>query len=296
MDTVSSAPPRRPRRARGWIIALAILLVAALSSLAYLAVQFFDAQDQVAEQQDEIGELNDLLDNKEVFGAAMDELMDTALALDGAQMAELVPFDEYERVAATAWANRRSPAMVAQHTEQIRGYTAELGEILSAAEAEAAKNSTGTTAERVLDEVSDGFARLAYDNADKLCEQDVIGCVTGADPYVVHLDRADLEHPSVDDWGRELVTLHEYAHVLQFTNPEATETALESFGDDWEFMADCYALDAMGSWTLDRRVWTSAYQYWDVSYGYGRVCAASQRKVINQWIDELGVEYRTVSQ
>ena len=46
----------------------------------------------------------------------------------------------------------------------------------------------------------------------------------------------------MNDWLRTGLAYHEYAHVLQFNNPEQTETAVESFGGDWETMADCYAL------------------------------------------------------
>lgn len=295
-EPVAVPPPRTTRAVRAVIVILSVLVVAALGILAYFVVQLLEARETIGDQREEISELNEIIDTKETFGAAMGELMDTARLLDGAPMAALVPFDDFERIARLAWNDRRSPARLEQHAARAEARTAELREVLERSEAERSSNSTKTLPERVLDSLGDGFASLVYDDADALCGTDVLGCVDGSDPYLVHLDRADLAHPSVDDWGRRYIALHEYAHVLQYTNPEATATAAESFRGDWEFMADCYALNALNSRSLERRVWVSAYQYWDTSYGYGRVCNTAQRRVIDDWIGDVGVHYRAVSQ
>ena len=122
-----------------------------------------------------------------------------------------------------------------------------------------------------------------------------IGCVDSADPYVVHLDAEEFHAPYMDDWARRLIADHEFAHVLQFTNPGPTETALDAFGGEVEFMADCYALTMTNGWTLTHRVTTSRYIY-TFDYGYGRVCDAGQRDVIRSWIGELGYRYQSIAQ
>jgi len=284
------------RAALIWIIALGVLVLAAAGVLVYLLLQLLAAQELIDDQQQEITDLNELVDEKQEFGAAMQQLMDTARGFDGAPMAVLVPFASYDQLAQQAWLDRRSPSLVAEHAARAAEYTTTLEELLGRAEAERSSNSSGTVSERVVDSVGQGFATLVYDNADSICEEDVLGCVIGSDPYVIHLDKRDMAHPSVDDWGRRYIALHEFAHVLQFTNPEVTAEAAEAFGDDWEFMADCYALNALDSRSLERRVWVSSYQYWDVSYGYGRVCNSGQREVIDDWVEQAGVHYRPVSQ
>lgn len=288
--------PRMPRRTLALVVVLASLCVLALAAVAVLALLYLRAEDRIADQEDRIDELDDLVDVKEEFGAAMERLMDTAEQFEGAPMASLVPFDAYEGLARQAWNDRHALERVGNHTAQADRYTEHLAGLLERAAAERAENRTGSYPEELLDEIGQGFASLVYGEADELCEDDVLGCVVDSEPYVVNLDRADLDHPAVDRWGRRYVTLHEFAHVLQFTNPEATAEAEKSFGGDWEFMADCYALNAMNSRSLERRVWVSAYEYWDTTYGYGRVCDSGQREVIDDWVEQSGVHYRAVSQ
>jgi hypothetical protein len=88
------------------------------------------------------------------------------------------------------------------------------------------------------------------------------------------------------------VAYHEFAHVLQFTNPQPTAEAVTAFGGDMETMADCYALTFLDGWTLDHEVWTTPYEGWEVSVGYGYVCDEAQRQVIREWAAKLGVEPR----
>lgn len=293
---LAPAPPAAKRRPPVAIIMLAAALAVVVGVLVWIILELRSALDLIDEQSDQISDLNEMIDTRQEFGAAMDGLMATAAQLDGAPMAELVPFDDYQIAADAAWLHRRSPSAVSDYVEIVSAYQASLEVSLAHADAQRADNATGTRSERIVDELGGGFATVSYDNADKLCETDVIGCVTGDDPYVIHLDRNDLSHPAVDAWAERLVTLHEFAHVLQFTNPEATDAAADSFSGDWEYMADCYALNEMNEWTLDHRVWVSASQYWDTSYGYGKVCGQSQRDVIDSWLSELGVHYRGISQ
>lgn len=108
------------------------------------------------------------------------------------------------------------------------------------------------------------------------------------------LDVAREAEPYMTDRIRTGVAYHEFAHVLQFTNPEPTATALEAFGGDAETMADCFALTFLDGWTLDSRVWDSDSSYWDVSIGYGVECDDAQKQVIRDWRASLGVQPRVI--
>lgn len=288
----------RRRRSRAAIVGITVLsavLVVAVAALVWLAVTVVqlnglvqEQSEQIRQQQEDISNLNDLLDEKQDFSAAVGEFLDSARALSDAPMATLVPSIELQQLASHAWTARRSPGAGSADAERVRALADTMRAAQAAADAERSSNATGTLSESILDEVGRGYARLSFDGADTLCEGDVVGCVSSGDPYVVHLDLENLSHPSMDDWARRLVTLHEFAHVLQFTNPEATAVAEQAFEGDWEFMADCYALRQMNEWTLKHRVWVSSFEYWDTQVGYGRVCDSAQRQVIGDWLTQVG--------
>lgn len=291
-------PPARTRRRRSPVLIVTTAVVGAvvIAALAWLVVTVVQLQDvierqteRIEEQDEEISDLNDLIDERDAFSAAMDEYRETVASVEGVPMADLVPADEVQALSETAWEKRRTAGSGTARAERLRTLSAEVAERRTAAEAEAATNATGTLMESVLDQVGRGYARLAFDDVDALCEDDVVGCVTSDDPYIVHFDQADMFHPSMDDWARHYVTLHEFAHVMQYTNPAATAAVESSFGDDWEFMADCYALRELNAWSLHRQVWVSSYEYWENDLGYGRVCDAAQREVIGSWLTQVGV-------
>ena len=98
------------------------------------------------------------------------------------------------------------------------------------------------------------------------------------------------------DWLRTGIAYHEFAHVLQFTNPGPTDTALESFDGDTETMADCFALTYLDGWTLDHTIWINRYRYWEVSIGYGYTCNETQRQVVRDWYGQLGFQSRPITQ
>lgn len=84
--------------------------------------------------------------------------------------------------------------------------------------------------------------------------------------------------------------------MLQFTNPELTEEAVEAFGGDHETMADCFALTYLAGWTLDHRVYVTRYSWWDVNIGYGYTCNDSQKQVVRDWYTQLGYTSEPISQ
>lgn len=284
------------------LVVFAVLFVAAFSGGFWLFLELTrtqseleDAEQRIRQQQQHIDEQNEIIDEKQVFGQAMTELMDAVRQLDGAPTASLIPMDDIDRLAQEAWQNRRSVSLSRNHANRAREHTAAMRELREQADAEASVNASGTLAETLLDELGAGFVSMRFGDATAICEQEASGCVVGNTPTIVHLDQEVYWAEYYDDWLRTFLTYHEFAHVLQFTNPEATAIAEPAFDDDWEFMADCYALTMTDSWTLDRRVWRNSFSYWDVSIGYGRVCDAEQRDVIRDWLGQVGFIYRPVS-
>ncbi|MBX3195734.1 MAG: hypothetical protein KF727_11645 [Microbacteriaceae bacterium] len=285
-------PPVKKKRRIGWIItvvllSLALLAAGAIGVLLYLRLE--EAQ-QIIEDQ------TDLIDEKETFGEAMEELLDTAAGFEGVKFGTLVPQDEFEVLAARGWNQRWNADAMPGITADVRQKTTELEDLLAGAAEQAGTNASRTKYEEVLDKLGGGYVTTAIDNADKLCGDDVLGCVTSEDPYVVHIDKSDSKHPSMTNFIRAGLSYHEFAHVLQLTNPEATDIALTAFDGDVETMADCFALTYLKGWKLDHIVWINDYQYYEVSVGYGYTCNKKQKQVIRDWYEGLGYQSAPVSQ
>ena len=293
----ATEPPRR-RRSRGatvaiWLLSVALLL--ALAGGAWLTYQYLQAQELISDQEEEIEDQRELIDEKESFGAAMAALMTTTEKFDTALTGTLVPWSTYEHLAERGWTQRWDADKLASLTEKVNAESAELEAVWTAAQQEAGSNASGTTYEAVIDQLGGGFVRTVLD--DPQCgaaDEWILGCVFGNDPYLVHFDAAENTEPYMTDEIRTGIAYHEFAHVLQFTNPDATEVALEAFGGDWEVMADCFALTYLPGWSLDHQVWTSDIEYWDVSIGYGVVCSEPQRQAVRDWYTQLGVELQPV--
>lgn len=287
--------PHRSRKAMIAIILLAVALAGAIAAVVVYFLKLDEANARIVEQNEQIREQKNLIDQKETFGAAMSTLLETAQRVDGIAFGDLVPFDQYEVYAAQGWVHRWSPEAMARDVVKVETATQELEEKLDAAAAEAATNTSGSVYETVLDELGGGFVTLSIDDADTLCESDVLACVTFAEPYIVHVDAADDIGGYMTDELRTGVAYHEFAHVLQLSNPDPTLTALESFGGDDEIMADCYALTYLDGWTLQHRIRVHG-SYYLVNIGYGYTCDESQRQVIRDWYGQLGFHLEPISQ
>ena len=284
----------RPRRLA--LILLGVALALTIGAVIYLVVQLLSANSRIAEQNRELDHQRELIEKKETFGAAMAQLLETASQFDGSLMSSLVPFDSYESVARLAWSHRWSAGSVEADTRRIQSEEVTLQELASKASTEAGSNASGTTYESVIDDLGGGYVTTVIDDADTLCEADVLACVLYDDPFAVHFDAADADLPYMNDWLHTGIAYHEFAHVLQMTNPDATDTALEAFGGDAETMADCFALTYLSGWTLDHRIYVSSYEYWDVSIGYGYTCDETQAQAVRDWYGQLGVHVRPISQ
>lgn len=286
------------RRPVGLIVTvslLGVLLAAAIAAFVWYFLQLQDANAVIREQQRELEEQRELIDKKETFGAAMEGLLDEVGRYEGVPMATLIPWERYERLAAQSWARRWDAVALDASIADVDKARGELVTQRESAEREAASNASGSAYEATFDSLGSGYVTWVLEDADAFCEQDVIACVSSDDPLLVHVDTGDEQLPYTNDWLRTGTAYHEFAHVLQFTNPGPTATALEAFGGDSETMADCFALTFLDGWTLDHTIWVSSYEYWEVSTGYGYTCNASERQVIRDWFGELGVQLREIS-
>lgn len=297
----TAPPPVTPKKRRRWgvIITITLLSLALIATAVFLVIYLLRLQDALAhikEQDRELDEQRELLDKKETFGAAMEGLMGTASKFEGVLIPTTISFDELETLAVRGWVHRWDASHMDEVIDAVADTAAELETTLADAAASAGSNGTGSTYEAVIDQLGGGHALSVIDDADTLCQSDVLACVTSQDPRVVHFDAADDSLPYMTDAIRTGIAYHEFAHVLQFANPEPTAAALESFSGDVETMADCYALTYLDGWKLDHRVWVSSYSWWDVSIGYGYTCNDQQKQVIMDWYGKLGVSYRAVSQ
>jgi hypothetical protein len=300
-DSLSGVPhvkvkKKRPRKGLIVIILLSVALAAAVAFLAYYFIKLDNANARIEKQQQEIEHQKELIEKKETFGAAVKGLIVTASKFDGLLMTSIVPFDEYEIVVAEAWDDRRDANGLDRDTARVRSAQKDLEALLTAAQSQATTNTTATMYETVTDQLGGGFVSSLIDDADSICETDALACVVSDDPYTVHFDAADNSAPYMTDFLRTGIAYHEFAHVLQITNPAPTETTLEAFGGDEETMADCFALTYLPGWKLDHRIWTSRYEYWDVSIGYGYTCNASQKQAVRDWYGQLGFHIHPLSQ
>ena len=259
-------------------------------------MQLHDANARIADQKQQIKEQKNLIDQKETFGASMQSLLNTADKFDGVLVTSVVPFDNYQSVAERAWYHRWNPAALDRDIATVGDDTKALEVLLATANTEATTNTTGSTYEAVIDRLGAGFATSVIDDADTLCAEDVLACVVSDDPTTVHFDAADSSLPYMNDALKTGLAYHEFAHVLQFANPDATHTALKSFDGDEETMADCFALTYLDGWTLDHRVFVNRYEYWDVSIGYGYTCNDAQKQVVRDWYTSLGFHVQPISQ
>jgi len=305
VDSVAPAK-KRPRTRRGFVIAIVGLSLALLVALGLFVDTFLrleQAQREIELRDQKIDEQIELIDEKHTFGLAMENLMSVVAEYEGVRVGGVVNLERYEAWAQQTWKDRWDAQEVREDTLRVESTAVALDDALAAAEVNAATNSTGTTMEAVTDSLSMGFAHSSVDDADSLCGQDVAGCVTSDDPYTVHFDAQTDRQPYMNEWQRTGLAYHEYAHVLQFTNPEATEKAVAAFTADatsdapeHEIMADCFALTYLDGWAINQTVWVSAYEYWEITTGYGYTCNATQKQAIRDWYSAIAFKPRAISQ
>ena len=297
-NAVADAAVSTPRSRRASLVIAVVLGVLLLGALAiggwlYLLLgeahgQIRDQHEQLNERDQQLEEQKEIIDQKETFSAAMVRLQDTMQGVDGLPFATLAENDRFQELATRGWTHRWHVNAVKTDTKAAEEITAKLDEVVMAAQAEAATNSTGTAWEAALDQLGRGYVSMVMDPDATFCDDQAMACVRSDDPFVVHVVAPSDAEPHNSDWIRTGAAYHEFAHVLQYTNPVQTDATLPVFGGDVERMADCYALTMLDGWTLDHRTWVNAYEYWEVSVGYGYTCNDSERQAIRDWNAQLG--------
>jgi hypothetical protein len=222
--------------------------------------------------------------------------MSTVAKFDGLPMGSVVDIPTYQAIADRAWVSRWDASEVKFEATQVKRAQGKLDDLLAAATTEATSNNTGTASESTIDQLGHGFVRSVLEDIGTLCGGEALACVFDNDPYTVHFNTASNNEPWMTDFIRTAMAYHEFAHVLQFTNPEPTTTAVDAFGGDVETMADCFALTYVPGWSLDQRVFVNSYEYYDVSLGYGYTCNDDQKQVIRNWYEHLPIKEKPISQ
>ena len=298
----NSPTAKRPasRSRLGWIITVALLSIGLVIAAVFLVITFLELDQAsgkideqkgtIEEQNKKIDEQKELIDKKESFGAAMNGLVGARNKFNGTKLGDRIPQNYHQSLAENGYEHRWDAEMMDETIEDVNSASAELEQVYAVAQEQKATNATGSAYETAIDQLGAGLVTVQFDDAAGLCGGEAIGCVSSEDPTIVHIDaKAESSSPYMTDWLRTGVAYHEYAHVLQFTNYEATIEPLQAFGDDYEHMADCFALTYLDGWTLDHTIWINDYQYYEVSLGYGYTCNESQRQVIRDWYDSLTI-------
>lgn len=234
-------------------------------------------EKQVIELEKET--LQEKVDAKEEFSAAMGSLMSELAYFNGAQYAGKIPVTYIDGLVQEAYNSRESPTYVDLVTADVQALTEELKVVRETWESQKG-NSTGNSWEAVLDTLSKGYTvTVMYDYNNNVCSLASSGCVFSANPHVVNLNVDELNQ-AVNYWGADRgnwwftgVTYHEYAHVMQFTNWNITEKYIATFGGDHELMADCYT--------------DVYYDGGFSSQSYNRGCSDEQKGAVQAWFNEI---------
>jgi hypothetical protein len=243
-----------------------------------------------------IDQQKDLIDRKDTFSTSMQSLVDQTSSFDGVTVGDVVPQDQIRLLAARGYKNRWDADAMSRVTADVDDLTQQLADTLATAEEQRTTNSSKTAYEAVIDKLGAGFALTKIDNADKLCQDDVLGCVTSDDPYTVHIDKADTTLPFMTTFIQQGIAYHEFAHVLQYTHPAESDTAAAAFKGDFEKMADCFALTYLKGWKLHHTVYVTTYSYYEVDIGYGYTCNSKQKQAIKDWYEGLGYTASDIAQ
>jgi hypothetical protein len=301
----SSPVGRTSRRPRTSTVVLSVLLslVVAAGGLGFFwlstqlqeaRTQISDQQRQIADQQRRIDEQDEMIERKEQFGAAMDDLYTTVDPLVGLPFATVVPWYRAEELADRAWIHRRHPDSLEWDIRDLRALTSEISARTAAVGDRAGSNASGTAWEAALDTLGRGWVSTVFDEDGTPCGPTALACVSSDDPFTVHVRASTRTDPTMTEWIRTGAAYHEYAHVLQFTNPQDTDAALATFDGDAETMADCFALSFLDGWSLDHEVTIDEYSFYEVSVGYGYTCDGDERQVIRDWVAGLGIQRQPV--
>lgn len=228
-------------------------------------------------------EQSEVVEQLEIFEGERAEYNTLLSQLDGNPVAPLVVYSDEQmlRLADRARDPELDEFGARSLAFQARQYREELEQTLAEA-ADRRESQDGSLTERLVVRETDGFVEVLRD-AETACgesEEGTIttGCVFGADPLTIHL----LPESGLDsDWEREMLVIHELAHVYQHADVDGLGEELVAqglFQGSEEKMADCYALTYYDRWELSNGGQTVGYDY---------VCDESERQAIREWAAKI---------
>lgn len=139
-------------------------------------------------------------------------------------------------------------------------------ERIAAEQAKLKANTTGTTAEQALDDITGGRVNVVV-GAGICSSAQAVACVSSADPNTVRVEERFTTDRRYTYTVWYNIMMHEYAHVIQFNNFETLKNSnafRQSFDEDFEWHADCMAKSIIGDTYLS---------------GYNYSCSSEQLEV-----------------
>jgi len=240
-------------------------------------------EDGSSSEDPEAAEASAVAEQLEIFEGERAKYAELLAQLDGNPVAPLVVFSDEQMILLEERA--RDPELDEFGARSLAFQAAQYREDLEQTLAEAAdrrESHDGSLTERLVVRETNGFVEVLRD-AESACgepEEGTIttGCVFGADPLTIHLlPESGLE----SDWEREMLVIHELAHVYQHADVDGFGEELVArglFQGSDEKMADCYALTYYDRWELSNG---------GQSVGYDYVCDESERQAIREWAAKI---------
>lgn len=281
-----------------WIVVLvSIFFLLALATAGWLYVQNSMLNTQLVnlQQEKEIKEeeLQRKLDAKETFSATTTQLLEELNYFTGMPVKEKFAVAYYQQMVTDAYLYRDDIAAVNGLTSQMKIEIEKIQTLKTQMDQNKTSNVTNSPLETTADALSNGYAEIVfYTMATPECQDTninessvVAACVWNTKPQTIYVN-TDVMNRTVNQenngWYYQGVVYHEYAHVLQYTNPETTATYLPSFDNDSEKQADCFA---------------DAYYASNFSeYSYNKGCTVEQVNKVQEWYETLKFQPITLTQ
>ena len=287
--------PRSRRAPLVFAVVLGVLLLGALAIGGWLYLlldeahgQIRNQHEQLDEQDQQLEEQKEIIDQKETFSAAMVRLQDTMQGVDGLPFATLAEDDRFQELATRGWIHRWHVNAVKTDTKAAEEIIAKLDEVVIGC---AGRSRNEQHRHRLGSNPRPARSRVRIDgdgSGRDLLRRPGDGLRTFRRPVRRSRRRAQRRRAAelrLDPHRSGLPRVRARAAVHQ---PHPDRRDPPRVRRRSRRMADCYALTMLDGWTLDHRVWVNAYEYWEVSVGYGYTCNDSERQAIRDWNAQLG--------
>lgn len=280
--------------------------IAMFSQLETLRTENTELEQSNTQLEQDKQTLQDQLDSKETFSTSMLSLLETLKSFTGTPYAEVVNSYDYQTYVNHAYEYRTNSAQVNALATEIDQINIKMTALKTSMETEKTSNSTGQDVEDIIDKLSAGYVTTSFDSTvycgtTSSSSYSIVACANGtnnSDPsfdgtktiafkngYTLGLQQYTGDE---EKYFKYEIAYHEFAHILQLANPEATEEvlalfsgvessgALDSTGgsQEYEYMADCFAYTY------------SPYPILE-NVGYGYKCSTSEQEAIKTWYETI---------